>query len=141
MKKNTIEFLGIVLLGIIFISGCIQQRSDKLTEKGFLEGKVTIDPICPNFRGAESDPRCQPTEETYKALPIAIWTPDKKTKVAQIEPDLDGTYKIELPKGTYIIDIERQQPFGVGGNNLPATITINSGETTILNIDIDTGIR
>lgn len=114
--------------------------SDKVTEKGFLEGKVTIGPLCP-VQTVPPDPSCQPTEETYKYWQIAIWTSDKKTKVAQIEPNLDGTYKIELPVGNYIVDFEIQQPFGVGGSNLPATISINSGETTTLNIDIDTGIR
>ena len=63
---------------------------------------------------------------------------DKKTKIAQIEPAVDGNYKVELPAGTYVIDLEKQHMFG---KNLPATVTIRTGETTTLDIDIDTGIR
>ncbi len=133
-------FLIGLIVGIVFISGCIQQQN-QISEKGFLEGKVTIGPLCPNYRGSDEDPKCQPTEETYKAWPIAVWTSDKKTKVTQIKPNLDGTYKIELSVGDYVVDLEKQQPFGVGGNNLPFTITINSEERTTLDINIDTGIR
>ena len=138
MNKN-IFLIGLIVC-IVFISGCIQQQN-QISEKGFLEGKVTIGPLCPNYRGSDEDPKCQPTEETYKARLIVVWTSDKKTKVAQIEPNVDGTYKIELSVGNYVVDLEKQQSIGVGGNNLPSTITINSGETTTLNIDIDTGIR
>ncbi len=137
MNKN-ILLIGIIAI-IIFVSGCIQQQN-QISEKGFLEGKITIGPICPVER-SPPDPKCQPTEETYKAWPIAVYTSDKKAKIIQIEPNIDGTHKTELPVGNYIVDLEKQQPFGIGGNNLPATIVINSGETTKLDINIDTGIR
>ena len=137
MNKNIL--LIILVIGIILISGCIQQQNQipKNSEKGFLEGKITIGPLCP-VESYPPDPRCQPTEETYKAWPIAVYTSDKKTKVAQIEPLINGTYKIELPGGEYIVDLEKQHMFG---KNLPATVIIKKGEITMLNIDIDTGIR
>ncbi|MEK7081236.1 MAG: hypothetical protein AAB902_02520 [Patescibacteria group bacterium] len=40
---------------------------------GFLEGKVTIGPLCPVER-TPPDPACQPTEATYKAWQIAVYT-------------------------------------------------------------------
>ena len=135
MNKNIL--LTALIIAIILLSGCIQQPA-KTSEKGFLEGKISIGPICPVER-FPPDPNCQPTEETYKAWPIAIWTTDKKAKIAQIKPNLDGTYKLELPVGTYIVDYEKEQHFG--GNNLPVAVAIDSGKTTTLNIDIDTGIR
>ncbi len=134
MNKSIIPIILTIL--IILIGGCIQQQN-RVSEKGFLEGKVTIGPLCPVER-YPPDPSCQPTEETYKAWPIAVYTPDKKTKVAQIEPLENGTYKVELPVGEYIVDLEKQHMFG---KNLPATIAIKKGEITTLNIDIDTGIR
>ncbi len=136
MMKAKIFLMGLIS-GMILISGCIQQQN-QISENGILEGKVTIGPLCPVER-IPPDPSCQPTEETYKAWPIAVYTADKETKVTQIEPNLDGTYKINLSAGNYIVDLENQQP--IGGRNLPATISINSGRTTTLNIDIDTGIR
>ena len=134
MSKNVL--LIILIIGIILISGCIQQKN-QISEKGFLEGKITIGPLCPVER-YPPDPRCQPNEETYKAWPIAVYTPDKKTKVAQIEPLVNGTYEVELPVGEYTVDLEKQHMFG---KNLPATVAIKKGEITTLDINIDTGIR
>ncbi len=60
IDKNIL--LIIFLIGIISISGCIQQQN-RISEKGFLEGKITIGPLCP-VEKFPPDPRCQPTEET-----------------------------------------------------------------------------
>ena len=104
---------------------------------GFLKGKVTIGPLCPVER-IPPDPNCQPTEATYKAWQIAVYTLDKKTKLAQIEPNLDGSYQVILSAGTYLIDFEQSHAFA---RSLPTTVIITKDETTVLNIDIDTGIR
>lgn len=104
---------------------------------GVLRGKVTIGPLCPVER-MPPDPNCQPTELTYRAWQIAVYTLDKKTKLAQIEPDLDGSYQVGLPAGEYLIDFEEDYIFG---RSLPTTVIIEKDETKVLNIDIDTGIR
>ncbi len=129
-------FSIIALLGIVFMNSCIQQ-STTVTEKGFLQGKVTIGPLCPVER-SPPDSKCQPTEETYKAWPIAVYTFDKRTKIAQIEPLLNGTYKLELPVGNYTVNLEKPYKFS---KNLPVNVTIKKDKITILNIDIDTGMR
>ncbi len=140
MKKRDYLLLGIVIIVtiifLIVVSG--SKAPESIVGKGFLEGKVTIGPLCPVER-FPPDPACQPTEKTYEAWPIAIWTESKIFKVAEISPNLDGTYIVELSPGTYIVDLENPQHFGA--RNLPATITIQSDKTTTLNIDIDTGIR
>ena len=133
--KTKILIVGAVLL-LILLYGCSQQLDSK---KGVLEGKVTIGPLCPNYQGSDTDPKCQPTAETYKARPLAVFTPDRSSKVASIEPAEDGTYQLELQAGNYVVDLEKQDSLGTGA--LPATVTINPGETTTLDIDIDTGIR
>jgi len=138
VKEKYYLILGIiVLLGIIFISNSIQHPNNKIAEKGFLEGKISIGPLCPVERIPPS-PRCQPTEATYKAWQVAVWTADKKTKIVQIQPNLNGSYKIELPAESYIVNFEKRHLFS---KNLPASINIKPHETTTLNISIDTGIR
>jgi hypothetical protein len=116
-------------------SGC---DSGIMHEQGILEGTISIGPICP----VETDPpsqECQPTAETYKAYPISIWTSDGRQKVAQITPALDGSFSIELERGQYLIKLEKDN--GIGGSNLPITVEIRTLEKTIVNIDVDTGIR
>jgi hypothetical protein len=124
------------LTGLLFMSGCDKQM-DQGT--GFLEGVISIGPICP-VETVPPDPACLPTAETYKAYPVSIWTSNGRKKIAQINPALDGTYKAKLESGNYLVIL------GTGNNrvsesNLPAEVKITSQNNTILNINIDTGIR
>lgn len=103
--------------------------------KGVLEGKLGIGPICPVER-IPPDPACQPKPEMYQAWPIEITHNGIKVTTVVAK---DGMFSVELLPGTYVVDLEKKQH--VGGSSLPATVTIKSGETTMLDIDIDTGIR
>jgi hypothetical protein len=126
----------ILLLTIIFVTGC-----DKSThrEAGYLDGVISIGPICPVER-VPPDPACLPTAETYKAYPVSIFTADGKRKITQLSPSLDGSFSSELPPGNYLVVLEKAQN-NIGGSNLPAEISITSLNTTLLSISIDTGIR
>jgi len=123
------------LPGLLF-SGCEKQTNQ---ETGFLEGVISIGPICP-VETDPPDPGCLPTAETYKAYPVSIWTSNGRRKIAQINPALDGSYNTELKPGNYLVKLGTTSQ-GIGGSNLPAEVTITSQNKTILNIDIDTGIR
>jgi hypothetical protein len=138
MKKETIIkfFGGLCLTGLILTSGCGSKQS---STRGFLEGVISIGPICPVER-IPPDPACQPTAETYKAYPVSIYTSDGSRKIAQLKPSLDGSYFSELPSGNYLVVLEKPQN-NIGGSNLPSEISINADNTTIFNINIDTGIR
>ena len=134
-SKNII--LSMVSLAcLLFILGCDKQVNQGT---GFLEGVISIGPICPVEKDP-LDPGCLPTAETYKAYPVSIWTSNGRRKITQVNPALDGSYKIELNPGNYLVILETGQN-GIGSSNLPVEVTINSNNNTLLNIDIDTGIR
>ena len=139
MAKQASIIAVFVIAAIILLSGCIKQQNNTNVEKGILSGTVSIGPLCPVER-IPPDPRCQPTEETYKSRPIAVWTANKKTKITQITVAADGTFKVELSPGSYIVNTENPQS-GIGSSNLPAAVTIKAGENTTLNVNFDTGIR
>lgn len=131
-----------IILGLTFLAGLlINPGCDKLStqDAGFLEGKISIGPICP-VETDPPDPGCLPTVETYKAYPVSVWTSDHKRKIVQINPALDGSYKTDLEPGNYLIILETDRS-NIGGSNLPVEVTIISANVTTLNIDIDTGIR
>jgi hypothetical protein len=138
LKKRLYDIIyGIVFfIGLILFSSC-----NKLTsrETGFLEGKITIGPICP-VEKIPPDPGCLPTAETYKAYPVSVWTSDGTKKIVEISPSLDGSFSTELMPGTYLVVLEKDQN-KPGGSNLPVKVSIISKNATLLNIDIDTGIR
>ena len=138
MKKLAItEILSALFLsGIILTAGCESKRS---LSQGFLQGTISIGPICP-VETIPPDPACQPTAETYKAYPVSVYTPDGKNKITQLNPSLDGSFKSELPPGRYLIVLEKKSG-NVGGSNLPVEVTITSNDNTFLSINIDTGIR
>jgi hypothetical protein len=108
-----------------------------LPQNGFLEGRINIGPLCPVER-IPPDPRCQSTEQTFSAWPLAVYSSSKETKIADIKSDAGGFYKVKLPAGTYVVNLERKTPFA---RSLPKTVIIKEGETTVFDINIDTGIR
>jgi hypothetical protein len=134
-SKNII--LGLtVIIGLLLNAGCDKMSSQ---EAGFLEGKISIGPICP-VETDPPDPGCLPTAETYKAYPVAVWTTDGRRKIIQINPAMDGSYKTDLEPGKYLIMLETNKN-NIGSSNLPVEVIIISDNITTLNIDIDTGIR
>jgi hypothetical protein len=138
MKKDNYKriFVVIFLTWIAVMSGCDSKKS---LVAGFLEGTISIGPICP-VETIPPDPACLPTAETYKAFPVSVFTSDGKTKIAQLMPSLDGSYTSELPPGDYLIVLERAKN-NIGGSNLPVMVSITAQDKTLLNINIDTGIR
>jgi hypothetical protein len=135
-KSYYMIFKLVLFTGLVFISGCEMERSGKT---GFLEGSISIGPICP-VETDPPDPQCLPTAETYKAYPVGVWTTDGTRKIALINPALDGTYKTELASGNYLVILESKQN-SIGSSNLPVEVSVIPENKTILNIVIDTGIR
>lgn len=136
IRRSYSIIAGIAFLTGLLFSGCERQTNQ---ETGLLEGIISIGPICP-VETDPPDPGCLPTAETYKAYPVSIWTSNGRRKIAQINPALDGSYKTELTPGNYLVKLGTTGN-GIGGSNLPAEVTIASQHETVLNIEIDTGIR
>jgi hypothetical protein len=124
-----------VFLLILYVSGCTMLPE----ENGYLEGVITIGPICP-VEKIPPDPACLPSADTYKAYPVSVFTSDGKRKITQLNPLLDGTFSSKLPPGNYLIVLETAKN-SIGRSNLPVSVSISSRGKTLLNIDIDTGIR
>lgn len=138
IRNSALKYL--VLSGILIMIFFSCNEKNLVVGGGVLKGKISIGPLCPVER-IPPDPACLPTMETYKAWATAVWTENKKTKLATLDPKLDGTYQIVLPAGDYSIDFDVAHTNTIGSNNLPTVISIANKDTTIFNINIDTGIR
>jgi hypothetical protein len=140
MLKNPIRYTaGIIFLALLFFSSSCEQLGFNFGGTGTLKGKISIGPLCP-VETVPPNPACQPTAETYKAYPVSVWTFDMKRKIADLSPALDGSYDASLPAGTWMVVLEKGS-IGVGGSNLPVSIKVTEGSDTLLDINIDTGIR
>ena len=138
-RNFSLKYLPLLIIFVLATSSCGDIK-EEVTGTGMLKGKISIGPLCPVER-IPPDPACLPTAETYKAWATAVFSAKGKIKFASLSPNLDGTFEIELPSGDYIIDYNVVRDIWVGKSNLPATISIKDKDTTIFNINIDTGIR
>jgi hypothetical protein len=103
-------------------------------ETGTLEGHVTIGPL---VRDGEPEPT--PGPEVYASRQIVIYAQDGRTEITRVQVDAKGNYRVTLPVGTYVVDINHT---GIDrGIDLPKTVEIVSGRITRLDVEIDTGIR
>ncbi len=128
---------GAILLSLLLLSslllGCVSGTGETDKGTGFLEGRISIGPICPVERNPP-DPSCAPTEETYKAYALGVYSLSGE-KVAQFNGGKDGNYKVGLAEGKYRVARES------GLSRFSAEVEIRKGQTAELDIDIDTGIR
>ncbi len=105
--------------------------------KGILKGHVSIGPIQPAIQ--EGVPEPTPNPEMYAARQIVIFDQRGRKEVARASINAAGDYEIALPAGTYVVDINHS---GIDfAKGLPAQVEIRPNEVTLLDIDIDTGIR
>jgi hypothetical protein len=106
-------------------------------ETGVLEGHVTIGPLVPVVQ--EGVPEPTPGPEVYASRQIVVYASDGRTEVARVQIDSQGNYRVELPVGTYVVDINQA---GIDvAKEMPKTVEIVAGQVTRLDVDIDTGIR
>lgn len=134
MSKN-ILLVGLAIT-LAFASGCAQGQDSATSQKGSVEGKVTIAPLCP------VEP-CQISTDQkariYGARKIVIYTQDRAAVVKEISLDEDGYYRTDLNPGYYVVDINR---LGIDSSSaVPKEVGIEAGQIIRLDIDIDTGIR
>jgi hypothetical protein len=118
---------------IISVTSCVSLPQ----ETGVLQGHVTIGPLVPVVR--EGQPEPTPGPEVYASRQIVVFRRDGQTEVTRVQIEGQGNYRVELPVGSYVVDINH-----AGADTakaLPKTVWIVAGQVTRLDVDIDTGIR
>jgi hypothetical protein len=101
---------------------------------GYLTGHITIGPFCPVER---VDDPCKTPESAYTSREALVYASNSTTVINRVHLDKNGNYNFALTPGKYFVQID---PAGIGkGEKKPATI--KASETTVINFDIDTGIR
>ncbi len=117
------------ILSVALLSACASTPTPA-ADTG-VEGQVTIGPMCPVVRLDQPCP-----DQPYQAT-LTVLDPAGK-KIAQVQADANGLYKLALQPGDYILHPEspnamphsQDQPF-----------TVITGQFTKLDIVYDSGIR
>ncbi|MDD5190792.1 MAG: hypothetical protein PHE50_07105 [Dehalococcoidales bacterium] len=132
MKKWLIFLL---IMPALILSSC------KSAPPGTLQGTVTIGPITPVQSSTGNPPV---SGEVFAIRKILIYNPAgtvliNTVDIQQIGQTDQGSYTIALNPGEYRVDINDN---GLDrSSEVPKNISIKSGETMKLDINIDTGIR
>jgi hypothetical protein len=105
---------------------------------GFLEGRLRI----LAFKGVELAEENAPnfSDGNYAEYPLVILSRDEKKEIARVTPDENGKYRVALPPGDYILDVQGRPPKG-HIRAKPQRFTVVSNQTVRVDMDIDTGVR
>ncbi len=105
---------------------------------GFVEGHLKI--VSPKEVELADETPSKITAENYAEYPLIILSRDGKKEIARVTADKNGIYRVALPSGDYILDVQGRQPKG-HVRAAPQPFTIVSNQTVHLDISIDTGVR
>ena len=79
------------------------------------------------------------TAETYSEHPLIISNPEKNKEITRVTADRNGNYRVTLPPGNYVLDVQGRAPGHVRAE--PQLFTVVSNQTVRVDMNIDTGIR
>ncbi len=79
------------------------------------------------------------TAETYAEYPLVVLSQDGKKVITTVTADGKGQYRLALPPGSYVLDVQDRMRKHVRAKPQPFTVTAD--QTVHLDLDMDTGIR
>ncbi len=115
--------------------GCLVSDN---TVPGFLEGHLRILAF-KDVDLAEGNPP-KFSDGNYAGYPLIILTQDGKKEIARATADENGKYRVALPPGDYILDVQGRPPKG-HVRAKPQQFTVVSNQTVHVDMEIDTGVR
>ncbi|MEY2491730.1 MAG: hypothetical protein QOH24_681 [Verrucomicrobiota bacterium] len=119
----------------ILVSGTASLNAEP---PGSLEGHLKILSL-KEVELAETSPSKQ-TTENYAEYPLIVLSKVSQKEVARVTADQDGNYRVVLPPGDYILDVQGRKPKG-HLRAKPQSFTVASNQTARVDMNIDTGIR
>lgn len=133
--------LKILLMCAILTIACADNHmmtptTTQTTTVGILQGVVTIGPMCPV---ETQDHPCLPPPSLFISHKLVILD-ENGASVEQVDISGTGEYKTELKAGIYKVDFTPHD-IGIPGSYQPPSTEVRQGQTTTLDVHIDTGIR
>jgi hypothetical protein len=130
-------FLKYLIVSCLFLSPMGCTASDKAVPPGFMKGHLHI--VSPKTVELTDGDAPTVTPETYTEYPLLILSQDGKKEIARVTADGNGDYRVALPPGAYILDVQDRARKHVRAT--AQRFTVHSSQTVRVDIDIDSGIR
>jgi hypothetical protein len=105
---------------------------------GFVEGHVKIFPLS-DVNLKDDGNAAAVMEVPYAEYPLIVRSRDGQKEIARVSPDAEGNYRLTLPPGDYVMDVDRREHGHVRAKSQAFTIIAN--QTVRVDVNIDTGIR
>ena len=105
--------------------------------QGFLEGHLKI--YSPKEVELADATPSKMTAENYANYPLIVVSGDRKKQIARVTADENGNYRVALPPGDYVLDVQDRRRRHVRAT--PQPFTVASNQTAHLDMNIDTGVR
>jgi hypothetical protein len=116
----------------VFVAACEAPTATTPPGTG-IRGTVTLGPTCP-VQQADQPPCVTPL-----AASLVITSGEDGSVVARVDAAADGTFQVDLPPGSYVINPQPGgDPFPVGQ---PVDVTVEPGAYSQVEVAYDTGIR
>src|SRR5206468_9782230 len=126
-------FLKNLIVGCIFLVLASGTRSSDALPSGTLEGHLKI--VSPSaVEPSDAVPRPAVAPETYAKYPLIILSQDGEKQIARIIPDESGHYRVALPPGAYVLDVQDRVAKGVRAKPQPFTVVSNQTVSVDMNI-------
>src|SRR5438046_4386643 len=114
-----------MILKRLVIAGCaflplLTIRAGDTANQGFLEGHLKIISL-KEVELAGGKP-AKLTAENYAEYPLTILNKNGQKEVARMTPDQEGNYRVSLPPGDYVLDVQGRRPGGVRAKPQPFTV-------------------
>jgi len=125
------------------IAGCtllvlVGTESINAAPQGFLEGHLKI--ISPReVEPSDEMPRQTVTAETYAQYPLIILSAGAQKEIARVTADENGNYRVALPRGDYIVDVEGRVAKRLRVR--PRPFTVVSNQTVRVDVNVVIGFR
>ena len=104
---------------------------------GFMEGHLKI--ISPREVELADGNAPAITAENYAKYPLIVLSRDREKEIAPVTADENGNYRVALPAGDYLLDVQDRRRRHVRA--APQSFTVVANETVHVDMSIDTGIR
>lgn len=104
-----------------------------------MEGHLKI-ALAMATQASDDMPRRQTAAVPYSDYPLIVLTDDGKKGITPVKADENGNYRVPLPPGNYVLDVQDRVPMRVRATSRPFTVACNEIVRVDKNIFIGPGI-
>lgn len=130
----SLKYVGLVL-GIFLLAFSTTLNA---AEQGFLEGHLKI-VFGMAAQPSDDMPRPENASESYAEYPLLVLSKENNKEIARVTADEQGNFRVPLPPGNYVLDVQDRVRKRV--RTRPQPFTVVSNQTIHVDMNIGTGIR